>query len=418
MSDGRSEASNVRRITTRMVEALEAGEVAFDDTLKGFGVRRRTASASYFVKKRIRGRQVLVTIGQHGSPWTADTARKEASRILSSIGEGKDVARERSEARAKPTVADAFERYYNEHILVHRKDSTAEGYAGQRDKYILPAIGKFRVDAVTTKDIKDIHTKAADQPYAANRVLALCSAFFGWCEQKDIGLRLPMSNPAKGIKKYKEARRETFLSSAQVAALGDSLAKHEADGESPYVIALLRLLVLTGARLREIMNLRWEHVDFERRILFLPDSKTGAKPVILNAPAVEVLASLPRIEGNPHVIVGEREGACLVNIYKPWARISVTAGLEGVRIHDLRHTTASIAAASGSSLVIIGKMLGHRQASTTARYAHLNDDPVREATDAVGNKVGASIMPKAKPVNATPADPEAVNVVPLRKVTA
>jgi integrase len=418
MSDGRSEASNVRRITNRVVDALQAGEVAYDDTLKGFGVRRRTSSASYFVKKRIKGRQVLVTIGQHGTPWTADTARKEASRIMSSIGEGKDIARERSEARAKPTVKDAFERYYNEHINVHRKESTAEGYAGQRDKYILPAIGKFRVDAVTTNDIKAMHTKAGDQPYAANRVLALCSAFFGWCEQKDIGLRLPMTNPAKGIKKYKEARRETFLSSVQVAALGDALAKHEANGESPYVIALLRLLVLTGARLREIMQLRWEHVDMERRILFLPDSKTGAKPIILNAPAVEVLASLPRIEGNPHVIVGEREGACLVNIYKPWSRISKDAGLEGVRIHDLRHTTASIAAASGSSLVIIGKMLGHRQSQTTMRYAHLNDDPVREASDAVGNKIGTAIMPKSKPVATSPSEPEIVNVVPLRKVPA
>jgi integrase len=302
--------------------------------------------------------------------------------------------------------------------MVHCEESTAKGYRGQADNYILPAIGKFRVDAVTTRDIESIHAKAGKVPYAANRMLALCSAFFDWCELKKVGLRLPMTNPAKEIEKYGEEGRETFLSSVQVAALGDALAKHEANGESPYVIALLRLLVLTGARLREIMNLKWEYVDFERRMLFLPTSKTGKKSIILNAPAVEVLASLPRIAGNPHVIVGEREGAPLVNIYKPWSRISKDAGLEGVRIHDLRHTTASIAVASGSSLVIIGKMLGHRQSSTTAKYAHLHDNPVREASDAVGNKVGTAIMPKSKPVATSPSEPELVNVVPLRKVPA
>ena len=151
----------------------------------------------------------------------------------------------------------------------------------------------------------------------------------------------------------------------------------------------MRLLVFTGARLSEVLNLRWQDVDVERAKLWLPDSKTGRKALYLSAPALQVLADLPRLDGNPHVICGDKPGARLVNIQKPWRRIRARAGLEDVRLHDLRHSFASVAAAGGLSLPMIGKLLGHTQAATTQRYAHLAADPVRAANEAIGQRIAA-----------------------------
>jgi integrase len=174
--------------------------------------------------------------------------------------------------------------------------------------------------------------------------------------------------------------------------LGDVLREAEQNRSwSPFVIAAIRLLIFTGARLGEILSLRWDYVSEEHRCLFLPDSKTGRKTVRLNAPALEVLQTVPRLEGNPYVICGEKAGQHLVNLEKPWRRIRKSAGLEDVRLHDLRHSFASVAASGGQSLVVIGKMLGHSQPQTTARYAHLADDPVKAATDAVGRQIAAAM---------------------------
>jgi integrase len=162
------------------------------------------------------------------------------------------------------------------------------------------------------------------------------------------------------------------------------------------VIAAIRLLVLTGARLSEVLTLQWSHVEFEHSLLRLPDSKTGQKVIYLNAPALQVLTELPRIEGNPFVICGKREGAPLINPQKPWRRIRETAGLDDLRIHDLRHSFASVAAGSGQSLPIIGALLGHSQPQTTARYAHLSADPLRTANDAIGRRLNETFGIRAK----------------------
>ncbi len=160
---------------------------------------------------------------------------------------------------------------------------------------------------------------------------------------------------------------------------------------SPYAVAAVKLLVFTGARLGEVLGLRWAWIDFERGEARLPDSKTGAKTLHLPPPALAVLAELPRIEGNPYVIVGAKAGAALVNLEKPWRAIRKDAGLEDVRLHDLRHAFASVAASSGMGLPIIGKMLGHSQAGNHARYAHLASDPVKAAAAAVAGKIAAAM---------------------------
>jgi integrase len=171
-----------------------------------------------------------------------------------------------------------------------------------------------------------------------------------------------------------------MLSTDEFGRLADAL---KVSDRSPYVIAAIKLLTLTGARLTEILGLKWEWINFERGEARLPDSKTGAKTLHLPAPALAVLANLPRVEGNPYVIVGNVAGARLVNLEKPWRAIRKAAGLHDVRLHDLRHAFASVAACSGMGLPIIGKLLGHTQAATTHRYAHLASDPVKVAAATV-----------------------------------
>jgi integrase len=202
------------------------------------------------------------------------------------------------------------------------------------------------------------------------------------------GLRPNGSNPCRHVEKYAERKRERMLSPAELARLGDALVAY--DG-SPYAAAAVKLLVFTGARLGEVLGLRWEWIDFERAEVRLPDSKSGAKTIHLPPPALAVLTELPRIEGNPHVIAGGREGAAWVNLEKPWRAIRKAAGLDDVRLHDLRHAFASVAASSGMGLPIIGKMLGHTQAQTTARYAHLANDPVKAAAATVAGKIAAAM---------------------------
>ena len=203
-------------------------------------------------------------------------------------------------------------------------------------------------------------------------------------------------NPCRHVEKYREARRERFLSQGELARLGDELRQAERDNNAtPWAIAAIRLLTFTGARRNEILTLQWEHVSEEHGCLMLPDSKTGRKAVRLSPPALALLQTIPRLEGNPYVICGERPGRHLVNIEKPWRRIRKAAKLDDVRLHDLRHSFASVAASGGQSLIVIGKLLGHSQPATTARYAHLADDPVKAASDAVGRYIAAAMEGRA-----------------------
>jgi integrase len=227
-------------------------------------------------------------------------------------------------------------------------------------------------------------------PYQANRCLEILSKMFNLAELW--GLRPDGSNPRKHIKKYREEKRERFLSAAELRRVGDVLREMEADGlEMPSAIAAVMLLILTGCRLNEIMTLRWEYVDFAAGVLNLPDSKTGAKTVHLGKPAIDTLRQLPRLPGNPWVITGELPGSRLSDLQPFWQRVRARAGLKDARIHDLRHTFASAAVAAGQGLPIIGKLLGHTQVQTTARYAHLAADPVKAAADTVAAVIASAL---------------------------
>jgi integrase len=384
-------------ISKRAVDALAATATAtawlWDSEIKGFGVRCRGASKVYLVRYRVgsgRGAPIrTVTIGRHGSPWTPQTARAEAKRILGMVAAGADPGGQKAADKTAPTVSDLAVRFLEEHAEAKRKPSTAAEYR-RLIGLLLPALGKRKVQSVSRADIAKIHYGLRSTPYQANRLLAVLSKMFALAEVW--GWRPDGSNPCRGIEKYKEAKRERMLSANELSRLGDALADWRG---SPHVSAAVRLLVLTGARLNEVLTMRWAWVDLKRAEVRLPDSKTGAKTLHLPAAAVTVLSGLPRIEGNPFVIVGERAGRHLVNLQKPWRRIRAKADLPDLRLHDLRHAFASVAASSGLGLPIIGKLLGHSQPGTTARYAHLASDPVKAAAEMVGKSIADALDPTA-----------------------
>ncbi|MGB6767925.1 MAG: tyrosine-type recombinase/integrase [Methyloceanibacter sp.] len=383
-------------ITKRALDAAGARSIdsyLWDRELHGFGLKVTPAGSKvYLVQYQLggrKGRPRRVTIERHGEI-TPTFARAEAKRLLGEIAAGRDPAIERDKAKAGKSLAVVLDQFMAEHVRPKLKASTAREYERSAKLYIVPRLGRRPVGELMRQDIAKLHHELGDTPYQANRTLALLSKFFGWAEKH--GLRPDGSNPCRHVEKYREGRRERFLSQAELARLGDALREAEQDKTcSPWVIAAIRLLALTGMRRNEILTLRWEHVSEEHEGLFLPDSKTGRKAVHLSPPALALLQAIPRLECNPYVICGERPGRHLVNIEKPWRRIRGAAKLDDVRLHDLRHSFASVAASDGQSLIVIGKMLGHSQPATTARYAHLADDPVKAASDAVGRHIAAAM---------------------------
>jgi integrase len=378
----------LNKITKRMVDAAKPGDTnrfLWDTELKGFGLKITPAGLKvYILQYRKGGRGATtkrVTIGRHGA-LTAEQARKIASRLTSTIAAGGDPAAARAAQKGAPTVADLAQRFDREHIETKTKAKTAVEYRRLITTIVLPALGKRRVRDITRADISRLHHKHHSTPYVANRLLAVLSKMFTLAERW--GERGDGSNPCRHVEQYGEHKRERFLSEAELARLGDALASFDS---SPYAVGAIKLLVFTGARLSEVLGLRWEWIDIERGEARLPDSKTGAKTLHLPPPALEVLGALPRVDDNPHVIVGHIHGRRLVDLNRPWRAIRKAAQLDGVRLHDLRHAFASVAAGSGMSLPIIGKMLGHSQPATTARYAHLASDPVKAAAAAVAGKI-------------------------------
>jgi integrase len=213
-------------------------------------------------------------------------------------------------------------------------------------------------------------------------------------------------NPVRGVRRYPDQKQNRFLSAAELARLGDVLKGAEQD-TNPSAIAAIRLLILTGCRKAEIVTMRWEYIDWEHACLRLPDSKTGAKVVHLGAPARALLEDLPRLKGNPYVLPGANPGDYFKGLQKVWVSLRARANLQDVRLHDLRHSFASVGAASGDSLLVIGALLGHKNAATTQRYAHLSNDPLRDAADKIARHIDALM-------NASQDDEAGGEVVPIR----
>jgi len=354
----------------------------------GFGLRVLPSGRKGFVVQYRAGRRPRrISLGP-STVLTCEQARTRAITIVAAVRNGDDPAAKRDADREALTVAELADRFDREHISVRLKESTAKGYRRMIERVILPALGRHRVTEVTRADIAKLHHDMRHIPYDANRCLEIISKMFNLAEMW--GLRSDGTNPRKHIRKYPEEKRERFLSAAELRRVGEVLRDMEQEGvELASAIAAVRLLMLTGCRLGEIMRLKWEYVDFAGRALRLPDSKTGAKVVHLGQPTLDILTAIERREDNPWVITGTLPGAPLYDLQPFWQRVRGRAGLKDVRIHDLRHTFASTAVAAGQGLPIIGKLLGHTQVQTTARYAHLAADPVRVAADQVSGQIAS-----------------------------
>lgn len=377
------------RVTKTAVDRLEPNAMIRDTELRGFGVRRQHGTPVYFLQKRVNGRVRWITIGPHGSPWTPDSARKEAHRQLGAIASGADPAKLKRDRLDNPTLNEAVPQFIAEHGP-KLKPGTLEKYQILLRLYLQPAFGTQRLIDIKRQDVVRFHARLSKKSSTANYAVAILSKLLSWAEES--GYRPEQSNPCFRIDKYRESKRQRYLSGDEFAKLGAVLAEIERENtESLYVVAAIRLLMLTGARVSEILTLKWSFVDFDRRFLMLPDSKTGQKQIALSTASIDVLENIPRVRNNPYVIIGRFEKSCLVNIQKPWRRIRELAGLDDVRLHDLRHSFASVAAASGGSLPMIGKLLGHNHTMTTARYAHLADDPTRQLNEKVGDAIAKAI---------------------------
>jgi integrase len=375
-----------RKLTKAAVEGLAPGQILWDADVKGFGVRCQRRDRVYILKYRAKGQQRWFTIGRHGSPWTVDLARKEARRILGLVASGHDPALLKQTDRNAQTVAELADLFLAEHVIPKAKERTGYEYRRQIERVIKPELGRWNVDEITGQDIRKLHLKFRATPYQANRLLALLSKMFSWSGRRGD------KNPCVGLQRFGEEKRRRYLSTAELGQLGEALKRAERDHiTSPYVIAALRLLIFTGARLNEVLTLRWDHLDLERGYAHLPDSKTGQKTIYLNPPALSILSALPRAEGNPFVIVGERSGRHLVNAQKPWRKIRALANLPDLRLHDLRHSFASVGAGVGLGLPVIGGLLGHSQSATTQRYAHLAADPLRAASDLIATQLSKAM---------------------------
>ena len=399
-------ANRIPRITKRSVDAVKAGgtdTVYWDGELTGFGLRvRRSGRKSYVVQTRIAGKLCWFTIGPHG-PLNPDQARARALEILACAKKGIDPRDADARREAEPSMADLGRRFLEEYVPVHCKPSTREEYRRSVRLFVDPVIGELRVPEVQRKDIAALHHGLRDKPYQANRTLGVLSKMFSLAEVW--GWRPDGSNPCRHVKRYKEHKRERFLSPEETERLGQVL--RDAEEEMPSAVAAFRLLLLTGCRMSEIRDLRWEYVKND--CIELPDAKTGGRVVPLGPEARAVLSALPRQDDNPWVIGGKLPGSHLTDLQRPWRRIRERAGLEDVRIHDLRHSFASRALALGESLTMIGKLLGHTQVQTTARYAHLARDSIQTAaariTGSIGTNLAASVV--GTPFPPTPGAPGA-----------
>jgi integrase len=379
-----------KRITKNVVDALKPGETVWDSKHSGFGVRCQKRAKTFVFKTRIGGQQRWFSIGRYGAPYTVERAIQRMQIIQGDIAKDLDPAAIRDEKMRNPTLAQAGKAWLETEIS-KRRLNTRESYSDYMERLAYPTLGKVKVEAVKYSDVAGLHHALRDRPSAANRVVAVLSSFFGWCENH--GYRQRGTNPAIGISRNKENKRERFLSARELARVGIALARAERKRtETPFALAAIRLLMLTGCRRDEILTLQWAHVSIEKSMLLLPETKTGARPVYLSAPALEVLSKIPRIAKNTYVICGEREGKHLVNLRKTWVRVCKVARLKGVRIHDLRHSFASVGAQGGVPLQIVGKLLGHAKIQTTERYSHLAADPVKAANEAMGNQIAAMLQ--------------------------
>jgi integrase len=384
------------KLSDKMVRDLQppptGNRIVYDGEVKGFGVRVTAAGARAFVVNyTIAGRERRLTVGAYPT-WSVAAARDEAKRLRQDIDRGIDPLGAREAERGAPTVGDLCDKYLSDHAFKKRTGADDESMIRRS---VRPELGNRKVASIEFADIDRLHRKVTKDrgPYSANRLLALLSKMFAL----SIRWQMRTDNPAKGVERNPEERRYRYLDLDELRRLTEALAAH------PNQVAAnaVRLLLLTGARRGEVLSATWDQLDLGEGRWIKPSSHTKQKRehrVPLSAPARMLLTDIKAEaerrakekgkEPSPFVFPARVGGGPMVEVKSAWAALCKAAGLHGVRVHDLRHTYASVLASAGLSLPVIGALLGHAEPSTTARYAHLFDDPLRSATERAGAIIG------------------------------
>lgn len=376
-----------KKITARLIDSIEPtgkAQVIHDTEIPGLQCRvsPKGKKVFYLYYRNADGQERRPSLGQFGLI-NIDDARKKALQMLCAVAEGGDPSKDRNLDKKSVTFSEFCDRYLHEYASRHKKPSSFKGDQSLINNHLLPRFGHRKVISIRRADIIEMHQEMHATPGAANRAVALISKMMNLAEKWEI--RPDNTNPTRHVDKYKERKIERFLTKDERERLWRVLEETEQyQLEHGSVVPAIKLLALTGCRLSEILTLTWDMVDFEDSVLRLSDSKTGRKTVHLPELAVSELRQLEKKKCYPYVIYGRHEGKRLVGISRPWYRIRERAELGNVRIHDLRHTFASIGASAGLPLALIGKLLGHTQAQTTARYAHLFDDTLKSGAQMVG----------------------------------
>ena len=385
---------------------IDTGErTVFDSGVPGFGIRVTAKGRKIWIARARSGtRRIKLNLGTFPEK-SLSQARAEAHAALRDIREGKDPRAEKAVRRAaleagQTTVAGLAERWLREYVRIKLKPRTIEDYERLLEQRIVPRLGAIPVSAVSKSDVISFHASMANTPRRANYTIATFRALMTFAE--DVGIRPPHSNPAKKVKMYRQGVRERFLSEEEIGKAADAIVQAEAAGKiTVHAAAALRLAMFTGARSGEITAVEWSHVDWPRKQIRLPDSKTNTPRTIhLSDAAIAVLKALPRVGryiAAGRRMAGQTDVEPLKNLSGAWIKTRAYAGLQDVRLHDLRHSYASLAAGRGVSLHMIGKLLGHKVPATTQRYAHLARDAVASVNDDLGAAMQAAIARGASP---------------------
>ncbi len=376
------------KLTKRAIDSMtyrgtgRVRDVRWDTEVKGLGVRVYPGDQkAYVLSYRVNGRKRMMTLGSC-SVMALDQARHQAKKALLAAKEGQDPLEARRKAAKGETVKDLCATYLEQYAK-DRKRSWREDERRIR-QYILPAWGNVKAASLRRADVAALHRRVGSSaPYEANRLLALLSKMYSEAERWGI---VPEGhpNPARRVEKFQEQKRDRWVTPEELPRLTEAIDQEQ----NPYARSALWLYLLTGLRKSELLTAKWEDVDLSRKELRLPETKAGRVHYVpLSEPALVLLRDIPHVESNPYVLPGLKEGAHLVNISEPWLRVRKAAGVEDVRLHDLRRTVGSWLAQSGNSLYLIGRVLNHSNQSTTAVYARFGQDHVREALEQHGKRI-------------------------------